>query len=324
MFGAQNCERCARGRLGNAAPRDAVQGVAHYRAIVDGGKEAAGNRVEVAPRGKHLVTLRAGNLVARGLGQFGKRHIVGYRHQYGFAGIERELATSEQSLQISGHHRAASCVEPGQDGLNLDRVGFLGNLLAGQTIEVVGKLVLHLAGLQRHLASSSERAGQCHLAGGRQGQGRIGARQIGCVVGIKLCTRHHGAVTEQVNIGAALEGNVATVVTGGNGATCKQCQAGVCLQINGRTCAVVDTGVHACGAVNRSRSFELELAVGSQCLDGAAFVAGKAVDLGAVSDKAADTGALGHLDVDQIVGNEPAHDEHLLVNVDHNLCACHT
>ena len=135
----------------------------------------------------------------------------------------------------------------------------------------------------------------------------------------KACPGHHGTAAQQMDVGAAFERDVATVITGSDRAAFQDGQAGAGIDQNGRIAAAVDTGKQAGGAVNRVRGFNLELAVGRQCLDGAALVSREAVDLGAIGDKAAFAGAgqgLTHLHVDQLVGNQPAHDEHLLIHID--------
>ena len=114
---AQGGKGRAAGRLGNRAPVDAVDVVAHHRAITDGGEEAAGHGVEIAcglfgvgDQIKcgldHLVTLGRGNAQARGFGQLGKRHVVGHRHQHGIRRIKRQRAASEQGFEFIRFNQA--------------------------------------------------------------------------------------------------------------------------------------------------------------------------------------------------------------------------
>ncbi len=112
------------------------------------------------------------------------------------------------------------------------------------------------------------------------------------------------------------------VVPCGHGSAFKQGQTGSCVYQNGRIAAVIHTGKQTSRAVDRMRSGNFELTVGGQCLDRAALVGREAVDLCAISHKAANSGArlcLAYLDVNQCVRDHPTHDQHLLVHVGHDV-----
>ena len=201
LRGAEGGKCRAFGGLGRAAPVDGVDVVAHHRAVLDGGEKPPAGGVEVAPRGHGLVALGGGNRVARGLGQLGKRHVVGQGHQHGFAGVNGQRPPREQSCELAVGTEALVGIEAGHDGRGIGLAGSLGQLQAVQVVEVVGKLVFDFAGLQRHLARRRQGAGQGHFARGAQGQGGFGAGEHGDVDSVELVTCGHRGVGRTRNFG---------------------------------------------------------------------------------------------------------------------------
>ena len=149
-----------------------------------------------------------------------------------------------------------------------------------------------------------------------QRQRGVEAGQVGLAGSVKACAGNYRTLPQQVDVGACGQADAATVVAGGDGAALEQRQAGASGDVNGGIDSVIDAGKDAGGTVDRMAGRNFDQAVTGQCLDRAALVCREAVDLITIGDETALARALCHADIDQGVGNRPAHDQHLILDHD--------
>ena len=309
-------DRCT-ARLAPIYPGDVV---ADDRTAREVGQELAGLGIEEATRRMDLVAQAQCDLRLGRFGQIGKGDIAGHGNRLRLGSVEHQLAAGEQRLQRGVH---LALLEAGHDGcdvrcrsdldrLTVDTVG-----LAGQGIEVIGEAVLDPTDVERHRAGSGQRSVQRQLAARPDLERGVAPRQVSPGLVVEPGARDDGRARQQLDMVGRLQADRATVLPRRDRATFEQHQAGTGTDIDAGIAAVVGAGKDAGCAADRMRSHDADQAVAGQRLDRAALVGTQAVDLAAVGDEAALTGARSHLDIEQPVRDRPARHEHLLVDLEH-------